>query len=245
MNYWIVLGFAFINFLGNFLGAVLGDHLKTSDKINALALHWAAGMVLSVVSVQIMPKVISGKLVWPIALSLLAGGMVAIGAHKALEAFQRKENKKNGGKRDYRVFFAVIADLLGDGLTIGASSSVSADFAILVVVGLVIGGFPEGFVNMSIFKEQGFSKKNRYLMAVSLILPVVLGGLGAYWVAKDASQTVKFSLLAFTVGLYLRAAVEDMIKKAHTKGGETGWQQFFFILGFVAYLIPVMILSKS
>ncbi|MBG59481.1 MAG: hypothetical protein CMJ16_03385 [Peredibacter sp.] len=243
----MVLGFASLNFLGNFLGTFLGDKLKSSDKVNALALHWAAGMILSVVSVQIMPKILAGKSNWPLVFSLLFGGMAAIGVHKALEVYQqRKKEKQNGDQQSsYRVFSAVIADLFSDGITIGASSSVSSDFAILVVVGLIIGDFPEGFVNMSIFKEQGLSKKKRYLMALSLILPVTIGALGTYWIAKDASQTVKYSFLAFTVGLYLRAAVEDMIKKGHSKGGESVWQQAFFIFGFVAYLIPVALLSKS
>lgn len=237
MSYWTVLGYAFLPFLGNLIGSLLGEKTKPSKFANGLALHWSAGMILSVVGVQIMPKVLGAQTKWPIILAIIAGGIIAVVASKFIKKISQKGGSSKG---QWTVFFAVFIDLLGDGITIGASAAISSNFALLVVAGIFLGDLPEGYVNNETFKTQGLSKKKRYLMILGLLIPLLTGAVMSYWIGNGSSETIKFSLIAFTAGMYLRAAVEDMIQKSHSEEKTGSWQQVFFIFGFVSYFIVVM-----
>lgn len=223
--------------LGIFLGTLLSEKINTTEKTNSMALHWAAGMILSVVSVQIMPEVMKGNPIWPIILAVLLGGVTALMVDKMIK-------KKTQGKGKWTVLFAVAVDMLSDGIAIGASSTISSNFAFMIVLGLFIGDFPEGLVNTSTLKEQETSRKFRISVSAGLSLLCILGAIGAYFITHDQSKNVKYTLIAFTAGMYIRAAVEDMVEKSHSKIGKSSSGQMAFLSGFVTYMVGNAYLEK-
>ncbi|MFW7382223.1 MAG: ZIP family metal transporter [Oligoflexus sp.] len=251
MSIWMALAYALLPFVGNFAGGLVAEKVRASDRAVSLALHWAAGMILGVVGIEIMPRVMKAKPIWPVLISILLGGILAILAHKAIEVIQkRRQSQKNSNqegstKGPWAIFFAVFIDLLSDGLAIGTSATISSNFTLLVVFGLVIGDFPEGFVNVVMFKHEKASKKFRYGISSLLILPPVLGAALAYWLVNGRPEFIKMTVLAFTAGMLLRAAVEDMVSKAHSKSGESAWTELTFIAGFVAYATGSAYLSEG
>ncbi len=232
-----MIGLASLPGLGIFLGTALAEKINASDKLVSIALHWTAGMMLGVVGVEIMPKILKTQPAWPMIFIVLAGGFLAIAVDKLIDKF-------SGGGGKWTILFAVATDMFADGITIGASANISSNFATLVVFGLFIGDFPEGLVNTTTFKNQDTKRKFRLLVALGVSVICLAGASSSYLITKGGSDLLKNGFIAFTAGMYLRAAVEDMIEKSHSKTGKNFWNQAFFILGFVAYMAGSIVLKK-
>jgi ZIP family zinc transporter len=55
-SYWLVLGLALLPALGNFSGGLLAEFFETNKSRLNKALHAAAGIVLAIVSTELMPE---------------------------------------------------------------------------------------------------------------------------------------------------------------------------------------------
>jgi len=55
---WLVLGLALLPALGNFSGGLAAEASRTTGRRLNYALHGAAGLVIAVVAVEIMPRVL-------------------------------------------------------------------------------------------------------------------------------------------------------------------------------------------
>lgn len=81
---WLVLGLALLPALGNFSGGLAAEASQTTSRRLNYSLHAAAGLVMAVVAVEIMPRVLEGLSAWLIALSFALGGMAYIGIEKLI-----------------------------------------------------------------------------------------------------------------------------------------------------------------
>ncbi len=85
-EYLTVLLFAAMPALGNFAGGVLAEVFRPSRRALNLALHAAAGIVIAVVAVELMPRAVEVEPVWPIVLSFVLGGAFYVAVDSAVEA---------------------------------------------------------------------------------------------------------------------------------------------------------------
>lgn len=89
------------------------------------ASHAAAGVVIAVVAVEIMPEALDAVPAWIIASAFFAGGMVYVLVDRFVT--QPVERDAVGKPRRIRmIYLAVVTDPFGDGLMIRAGASVSA-----------------------------------------------------------------------------------------------------------------------
>lgn len=231
-----VLLFASLPAAGNFMGGLLSEWLKPSRYFVNLALHAAAGIILAVVSVEVMPNALRVVPVLLIAAAFLAGG----GAYLIIEAVIEKwqaSKPRGAGAQAWMVYVAVLADLVGDGLLIGAGSAVSSQLALLLALGQVSADIPEGFSVLANFKEKGVKRRQRLMLSASFVIPVVGSALAAYLVLRDLPESVKFTAMVFVSGLYSLAAVKDMLGQAHESAVDTRWSSISFLSGYAFFLL--------
>ena len=57
----------------------------------------------------------------------------------------------------------------------------------------------------------------RYLLAAGFTIPILLGATIGFWTMRNSGDLVKFSLLAFTAGILLSVAIEEILTEAHGK----------------------------
>lgn len=231
-----VLGLALLPALGNFAGGVAAELWRPSKRFLNWALHAAAGIILAVVAVEVMPKALEIASVWWLAPAFLAGGGFYMLVERGVERWQQgKEDSAGAGA--WMVYVAVAADLLGDGLLIGAGSAVSSQLALLLALGQVMADVPEGFAVLANFREKGVSRGKRLLLSASFVVPVVGAALLAYFALRGQSDTVKMAALVFVAGLYTLAAVEDMLQEAHESAEDSSGSALAFLLGFALFLV--------
>jgi ZIP family zinc transporter len=233
---WIVLGLASLPFLGNFAGALFAERWRPSPRMLNRALHAAAGIILAVIAVEVMPEALGKAPAWLLALAFLGGGGAYLMVEAAVERWQ--QGKEDGaGAGPWMVYVAVASDLIGDGLLVGAGAAVSSQLALAVALGQVLADAPEGFAVIANFRDKGVPRRRRLLISASFAVPVLGAALLAYVALRGQGDAIQMGALVFVAGLYTLAAVEDMLREAHESAGDTRWSAVSFLLGFALFLV--------
>ena len=149
-----VLGMALLPAVGNFGGGLLAEWLRPSQQTLNRVLHVAAGIILSVIAVEVMPQALVETSAWLLALAFLAGGGLYLAVEAGIERWQQSQ-ADGAGSGAWMVYVAVATDLVGDGLLIGAGSAVSSQLAWTLALGQVLADIPEGFAVIANFREKG------------------------------------------------------------------------------------------
>ena len=232
----MVLGLALLPAAGNFGGGLLAEWLRPSQKNVNRALHAAAGIVLAVIAVEVMPEALRTTPAWLLALAFLAGGGAYLLVEAGVERWQRSK-QAGAGAGAWMVYVAVATDLVGDGLLIGAGSAVSSQTALVLAIGQVLADIPEGFSVIANFRDKGIGRMKRLLLSASFAVPVLGAAVLAYFALRGQSEAVKMSALVFVAGLYTLAAVEDMLREAHESAEDSRWSAVSFLMGFALFLV--------
>ncbi|MFC4171223.1 ZIP family metal transporter [Microvirga sp. GCM10011540] len=231
--YLQVLALALLPALGNFAGGAVAELIKTSRRTLSRALHVAAGIVVAVVAIELMPEALEGAAPWLVVLGFCLGGATFILFDWAIECFGEGEEAAG----PWIVYAAVFIDLFSDGLMIGVGSVVSLSLALVLAIGQVTADVPEGFATIANFRDKGVKRSTRLLLSASFVIAPLLGASIGYWLLRDQSASLQLTALAFTAGLLILAAVEEMLGEAHDVAEDTRFSAAFFIGGFALFTL--------
>ena len=234
-GYLQALLFSLLPFAGNFLGGMLAELTNPSKRALSMALHAAAGILIAVVGIELMPKALDATLPWIIILAFIAGGAFSILLDRFVTGIQSKFGEGSENVGPWMIYLAVCVDLFSDGLMIGAGSTISSGLALILALGQVGGDLPEGFATIASFKEKGLTRGKRFLASIGFALPLFLGTSIGYWLVRGRPEIVKLALLSFTAAILAKAAVEEVIGEAHEQGEDTYFQTMSFIGGFALF----------
>jgi zinc transporter, ZIP family len=232
-DYLIVLAFAALPALGNFAGGVLAEVFDVSRRVFNLALHAAAGIVIGVVAVEIMPRALESEQRWLIILAFVLGGVFYAAVQWGVGRLQERFGGEAG---PWVIFFGVAVDLFSDGILIGTGSTVAVGLGLLLALGQVPADIPEGFASIADFKNAGTPRRTRLLLAAAFAVPIFLGATIGYWLMRDAPEAYQLALLTFTAGVLTTLVVEDLVPEAHEEG-EGQLAPIVFVCGFALFAL--------
>lgn len=236
-----VLALAALPALGNFAGGVLADRVRVSPRVLSYALHAAAGIVFAVVGVELMPQALDAEPVWLVVLLFVAGGGFAVLVDWIMGAVRLRSRtgtaEAGAEARPWAIYFGVAVDLFSDGVMIGAGSTISPRLGLLLALGQVPADIPEGFATIATFKAQGMARRRRLLLAASFAIPILLGATISYFALRGQAEIYKMGLLAFTAGILLTVAVEEIVVEAHLE--EDGRAASLFLVGGFALFVAL------
>ncbi len=218
--------------IGSYIGGLLAEFIPPSKSNLSLTLHAAAGIILSVVGVEIMPQMLAADPPWLIFLAFVLGGGFFILMRKGIKLFQKRSKKSEKQSSAWVISVAVGVDLFSDGLMVGTSSTIAFSLALMVAVGHVLANIPTGIAAISSFKQIKTSALFRQMLSASFIFPPVIGATLGYWVVVGQPEVIKFMLLAFTAGILTTLVVENMVPEASEHEKENYQETLCFVGGF-------------
>lgn len=229
-DYLKALLFAVAPALGNFGGGIVAEFVDVSKRMLSFALHAAAGVVLAVVAVELIPQTLSVEPPWLPILAFVGGGVLFMAAEALLERLSG--GKDNAGP--WVLWFGVAVDLLSDGIMIGTGSTIGLGLGLLLALGQTPADIPEGFASIATFKSRNVPKKKRVLLSAAFALPLFVGVTIGYWAVRGQPEAVKLSLLAFTAGVLTTVVVEEVVPESH-EGDESRYATVYFVGGFALF----------
>ena len=235
-EYLLVLALAAMPALGNFAGGLLAEMVAVSQRALSLALHGAAGIVIAVVAVELMPTALKTDVPWVIIVAFMLGGGFFVLVDQMIEIVKNRMGRAASDTTPWAIFFGVSVDLFSDGIMIGSGSTISFSLGLLLALGHVPADVPEGFATIATFKRQGLSRSTRILLGASFAIPIFLGTTIGYWAVRGQPEIIKLSLLAFTAGILTTVVVEEMVPEAH-RDGESRLAALIFVSGFALFTL--------
>lgn len=233
---WYVLLLSLLPGAGNFAGGLLAEFWRTSPRLLNWALHAAAGIVIAIVSVELMPEALRTLSGWWIAAAFAAGGIAYIFVQAGV---QRLQQSRGRGARTgmWMIYIAVAVDLMSDGLMLGSGAAVSSSLAFVLAVGQVLADVPEGYATVANFRDKGIPRPRRFLLSASFFIYVIGAALLSYFLLRNAPEAIKIAALVFVAGVLTIAAVEDMLEEAHEARRDSKRSLIAFVGGFALFTL--------
>lgn len=235
-DFAIVLALVVLPAISNFGGGLLAEVLSVSQRTLSFALHGAAGIVLAVVAVELMPEALGQGPAWLMVIAFVLGGGFFITVDQAINVVQRRRGAISDGAGPWVIYFGVAIDLFSDGMMIGTGSTVALSLGFVLALGQAPADVPEGFATIAALKRAGVARRTRLMLSASLTIPIVLGATIGYWAVRGQPAEVQFSLLAFTAGVLTTVVIEEIVPEAH-RGDDARVATLLFIGGFALFTL--------
>ncbi len=237
------MGLAALPALANFLGGGLAEVFRVSGGALSLSLHLAAGIVLAVVGLELMPKALQASPPWVPLLAFVAGGVVFIGLDRSVGYVQARLGGGEQQKGALAIFGGVSMDLFSDGVMIGTGTVLNPALGLLLALGQMPADVPEGFAAVATMRNAGIERRNRLLLAAAFAIPILLGAALGYLALRQAPEILTLSVLALTGGALTAVVVEEMVSEAH-EGDTSQLGPVFLTAGFSLFAAISVYLGK-
>lgn len=235
-GYLLVLGLAALPALGNLAGGAAAELINVSERALSLALHLAAGIVLAVVGLELMPEALDAAAPWVPIAAFAAGGAAFIGLQRGLGYIRARTSAGEETSRPLAIFSGVSIDLFSDGVMIGTGTLLNPTLGLLLAIGQVPADVPEGFAAVAALRRAKFNRRTRLLMVLSFTIPILVGATLGYFALRDAPDLVTLSVLALTGGALTSVVVEEMLTEAH-EGDTSRLGPVFLTTGFAIFAL--------
>jgi ZIP family zinc transporter len=235
-EFLIVMGLAALPALANLAGGGLAEVFRVSGRVLSLSLHLAAGIVLAVVGLELMPTALDTGAAWVPLLAFVAGGAAFIGLDGLVGYVQAR---MGGGDDESRssalaIVGGVSMDLFSDGVMIGTGTVLSPGLGLLLALGQMPADLPEGFAAVATMRKAGIPRRTRLLLAAGFAVPILLGAALGYLALRGAPELLTLSVLALTGGALTAVVVEEMVSEAH-EGETSRLGPLFLTAGFALF----------
>lgn len=242
-GFLLLLGLAALPAAGNFLGGIASEFFDVSERALSLALHLAAGIVLAVVGLELMPEALTAAPPWVPILAFVAGGAFFIGIERAIGFVQGRLGAGKETAGPLAIFSGVSLDLFSDGVMIGTATVLNPSLGLLLAIGQVPADIPEGFAAVATLRRAGIRRRTRVFMALSFTVPILLGAAIGYFALREAPETLTLAVLALTGGALTSVVVEEMITEAHA-GKTSRLGPIFLTAGFALFALITVYLGS-
>jgi ZIP family zinc transporter len=228
------MGLAALPALANFAGGGLAELFRVSARALSLALHLAAGIVLAVVGLELMPEALNTSAPWLPLLAFVAGGAAFIGLDRAVGYVQGRLGGNQEQKGAFAIFGGVSLDLFSDGVMIGTGTVINPALGLLLALGQMPADLPEGFAAVATMRNAGIKRRTRLLLTAGFAVPILFGAALGYLALRGAPEVVTSSVLALTGGALVAVVVEEMVSEAH-EGETSQLGPVFLTAGFALF----------
>ncbi len=221
------------------LGAVIAAWHPPGRAIRSSLQHFAAGVVFSVVGVELLPDILREHN--PVA--VIVGFTVGIAALLALRSFGPSEAtiKNKSGTLPASFLFAMGVDILIDGFLIGIGFAAGAKEGKLLAIALTVELLSLGIATVVTLMDAAIPRRRAVVVTsfgASLIL--IGAGLGGT-VLRGLSDTGMELVLSFGLAALLFLVVEELLVEAH-EVPETPLITSMFFAGFLLFLVLGIVL---
>lgn len=230
-----VFAFALVPMLAAIVGAVFAALRPPNAKFRSYIQHFAAGVVFSVVAVELLPDIVKRHLPWEVAIGFGAGVAVML----ALKSFTGKV-EASAKQSSAGLLTGVGIDIFIDGLLIGIGFTAGTEAGVLLTFALTIELLSLGLAVASSLIKSGATRRKTIGTVSALSLLVLLAALIGATLLRAFSAEAMEVVLAFGLAALLFLVTEELLVEAHEEP-ETPTATAMFFAGFLVFLIIGMV----
>lgn len=231
-----ILLFSLIPVFTMITGGIIATIRKPNGNIRSLILHFAAGVVFSVVAVELLPDIVKNHKPLQVIIGFALGFLLMVGIRKFTEAEEGKDVAINKSKLPVSLLVAIGVDIFVDGLLLGIGFSAGNTEGMLLAVALSIELLSLGMATAAELGDNNLNKQKSIglivMLAAVFFISAVLGATLLHNLSHSAMEIV----LSFGLSALLFLVTEELLTEAHEEK-ETVWHTSAFFGGFLLFLI--------
>ncbi|NTW48122.1 MAG: transporter [Chlorobiales bacterium] len=236
-----ILAFALIPVAAAILGATIAAFRPPNSTVRSYIQHLAAGVVFSIVSVELLPEIMHRQAPIDVAIGFAAGVVVMLGIKSLTERLASSQSAHKEAKAESPVgmLVAVGVDVLLDGFLIGISFGMEGKGGELLTFALTVELLSLGLAVATTLGKVGMSRTRIIGTATSVFLLIMVGAAIGTVLLKQISGSAMEILLSFGLAALLYLVTEELLVEAHEEP-ETPLQTASFFGGFLLFLLLAM-----
>lgn len=249
-----VMSFAWIPAVATLVGAVVAAFRPPGARVRAMLQHFAAGVVFSVVAVELLPDVVRQHRPMQVVIGFALGVLVmlaikALTGHgeEAVVAATEPETRPGGTKPaggwsvlPFAMLVGVGVDVLVDGFLIGLGFAAGAKEGKLLTIALTVELLSLGLAVSAALSLRGLSRGRAILITGGLAVLIEVGAALGATVLHGLSESMLEVVLSFGLAALLYLVTEELLVEAH-EVPETPVTTATFFLGFLVFLVLGMV----
>jgi ZIP family zinc transporter len=221
-----------------FLGALAAALRPPGPMVRSSIQHFAAGVIFSVVAVELLPEVRRVHDPFEVGWTFAAGVVLMLGIEEAAKRFAPAVEHGAARGPSAGQLVPIGVDLLLDGLLIGIAMTAGLKQAMLLTVALTLELFSLGLAMALTFGSA--TMPVRILAPTAIACLMVVGAvLGRVFLA-DASVHVLAGLLSFGCAALMFLVTEELLIEAH-ESADNALTTAMFFAGFLIFLLLGMV----
>ncbi|SDY67263.1 ZIP family metal transporter [Hymenobacter psychrophilus] len=254
-----LVGFALLPAVVMVLGAGLAMWRTPGPRLRGSILHFAAGVVFSVVAVELLPDIVARRAPYQVALGFGLGVAVMLGLRYLTGRLEQPADAGPAGSTapagpasagallaaaapalPWGLLLAVGIDILIDGLLLGIGFAAGAKEGTLLAVALTIELLSLGLATAVELRRDGHGRSRAVGIVAGLSLLLLAGAGVGLTVLQGATGAVLEIVLSFGLAALLFLVTEELLTEAH-EGPETPLMTLAFFVGFLLFLLLGMV----
>jgi zinc transporter, ZIP family len=221
-----------------FLGATAAALRPPGRVVRSSIQHFAAGVIFSVVAVELLPEVRRGHDPFEVGWTFAAGLVLMLAIDEVVKRFSPGGEHAGARGPSPGQLVPIGVDLLLDGLLIGIAMTAGLKQGVLLTVALTLELFSLGLAMAVTFGTAKLSI--RVLAPTAIACLMIVGALLGRTLLADASVHTLAGLLSFGCAALLFLVTEELLTEAH-ESADTAVTTTMFFVGFLIFLLLGML----
>ncbi len=232
--------FALIPVITMNLGGIIALIRQPSGSVRSMILHFAAGVVFSVVAVEILPDIVKEHQPLMVIIGFSLGLITMLAIKRFSESKTGEQVNINESKLPLSLLVAVGVDIFIDGLLLGISFNAGKKEGLLLAIALGLELLSLGIATATELRQSKLSKGKTIGLIFGLTMIFFSSAvLGSSLLSSLSPQYLEI-VLSFGLSALLFLVTEELLLEAHEEE-ETAWHTAIFFFGFLLFLILGMV----
>ncbi len=208
-------------------------------------LHFAAGVVFSVVAVELLPDIVKQHAPLEVTIGF-SGGVLAMLAVRSLMSRAEEKAKANAepspssGALPLGLLLGIAVDLVVDGLLLGVGFAAGQKEGVLLALALTVEVLALGLATGAQLGQSGFAPPRVLGFCAGLALSFLIGAVAGATLLHNLRGEALELVLSFGLAALLFLVTEELLVEAHEEA-ETPLLTATFFIGFLCFLILGMV----
>lgn len=235
----IVMTYALLPVAATVAGATVAAFRPPGPAVRSYIQHFAAGVVFSVVAVELLPDVVREHAPVQVVIGFALGVAAMLGVRSATANVEEGAERARS-KLPLALLVAVGVDVLVDGLLIGVGFAAGAKEGKLLTLALTVELLSLGLAVCATLGKANTARAKAITTTSLLSLLIVGGAAAGATILSAASEKTMEVVLSFGLAALLFLVTEELLVEAHEEP-ETPLTTATFFAGFLLFLVLGMV----
>lgn len=235
-----IIPFSLIPVVSMIMGGIIAIYKKPNGNKRSLILHFAAGVVFSVVAAELLPDVVKEHKPLQVIIGFALGVVAMLLIKRFSQAKEEAEVVIAKNTLPLSLLVAIGADILIDGLLLGIGFSAGSTEGMLLGIALSVELLSLGMATATELGENKLSNRKSIIIIAILSLVFFVSAVLGATLLNNLSDRAMEVVLSFGLSALLFLVTEELLTEAHEEK-ETVWHTSAFFVGFLLFLILGMI----